>query len=256
MNINALSSNGLNGYRPNQNFGANPLAPAGNLQQGGFNQDGTGLSREAQQAAGAQGAGRNGGSQQLTAALSRDINGVLQAQTAGDQNRGQQALQQLGQTYQQGQQSGMLQQVNPAVRGTAESLLGINKGEEGKGGGGGGGGPKEAGGGEEGRRSRKGERAKDKPYDEEMLKKLEELLGKDKADKAKEDCKECDKHKKHDDKDAKTDTKPGETKAHSVADHKKTDKVGETKPVKTAAAKTPKTTVKKSGGGAKKTKAA
>lgn len=82
---------------------------------------------------------------QATAALTQGIGQVLQSQSGGEQGGGEQALQQLGQTYQQIQQSGQLEQVPAMIRQTAESLLGINQGEQGQGGGGGGAG--EAGGG-------------------------------------------------------------------------------------------------------------
>ena len=126
MKLNSLNLNIANN-RGNQFQQPGSLAPVGQTGQSQSRPgDRTGLSREAQQAAGAQGM-RGGSAQQLTQALSRDIGQVLQAQGSGDQNRSQQALQQLGQTYQQGQQSGQLQQVPPMVRQTAESLLGINQ---------------------------------------------------------------------------------------------------------------------------------
>ena len=150
MKLNSLNLNIANN-RGNQFQQPGSLAPVGQTGQSQSRPgDRTGLSREAQQAAGAQGM-RGGSAQQLTQTLSRDIGQVLQAQGSGDQNRSQQALQQLGQTYQQGQQSGQLQQVPPMVRQTAESLLGINQQgqgqaqQAGKGGGCSGGG--EAGGG-------------------------------------------------------------------------------------------------------------
>ncbi|MFA7483280.1 MAG: hypothetical protein WC314_22435, partial [Vulcanimicrobiota bacterium] len=156
------------------------------------------------------------------------------------------------QTYEQGAQSGQLEQVPGAVRQTAESLLGINKGEEGqKGGGGcggGGGGPKEGGGAEEAGDKQGDSKGK---FDEETLKKLEELLGADKAEKCKKDGKCCD---KKDGEDAKTDSKAGDTKTDSKIDTKsdtKTDsKVESTagsKPATSQATKAPKST----GGGPK-----
>ncbi|MCA9780125.1 MAG: hypothetical protein KC800_25535 [Candidatus Eremiobacteraeota bacterium] len=99
---------------------------------------------------GPQGAGQGGqGQGQAAAALTQGIGQVLQAQSGGDQQAGQQALQQLGQTYQQVQQSGQLEQVPGMIRQTAESMLGINQGQEGGGGGGEAGGAGGAGGGGE-----------------------------------------------------------------------------------------------------------
>jgi hypothetical protein len=223
-----------------------------------------GLSREAQQAGGA---GQGGGAQRLTQALAQGIGQVMQAQSSGDENSGKQALQGLKQTYDQGAQSGQLEQVPGPVRQTAESLLGINKGEEGqKGGGGGcggGGGAKEGGGAEQGGDKQGGcEKGKESKFDEETLKKLEELLGKDKAEECKKDGK-CDEHKdkKTDDKEAKTDSKAGDAKTDSKVDSK-TDTKADTKvdaPRKTtkpAAAKAPKAPPKTVGGGGGKKKAA
>ena len=217
-----------------------------------------GLSREAQQAGGA---GQGGGAQRLTQALAQGIGQVMQAQSSGDENAGKQALQGLKQTYDQGSQSGQMEQVPGPIRQTAESLLGINKGQEGqKGGGGcgGGGGAKEGGGAEQGGDKQGGpEEGKESKFDEETLKKLEELLGKDKAEECKKDGK-CDKHKdKKDDKDAKTDSKAGDAKTDSKVDTKtdtKADKKVDApkKSAKPAAAKTPKAPPKTGGGGGKK----
>lgn len=217
-----------------------------------------GLSREAQQAGGA---GQGGGAQRLTQALAQGIGQVMQAQSSGDENAGKQALQGLKQTYDQGAQSGQMEQVPGPVRQTAESLLGINKGEEGqKGGGGCGGGgcggAKEGGGAEQGGdKQGEAEKGKESKFDEETLKKLEELLGKDKAEECKKDGK-CDKHKdkKTDDKDAKTDSKAGDAKTDSKVDSKtdtKTDSKVDApkKSSKPAAAKAPKPRIKSGGGG-------
>lgn len=235
MAINALNPNSAQQFRPNS--APNQVQGPGQAQQNnnpalGRGNDQSGLSPEAQQAAGAQGAqNQGGGAQQLTAALAQGIGKVMQSQSSGDENAGQQALQQLGQTYQQGQQSGQLEQVNPTVRGMAESLLGVEKGEEGKkeGGGGGkcggGGQPKEAG--EKGGAEEAG-KGEDKKFDDEFLKKLEQILGKDKADEAKKNG-ECDKGEKKgkcdksDDKDAKSDSKVGDVKTDSKVDSKKSD---------------------------------
>lgn len=255
MAINALNPNSVQQFRPNG--GAPAFGPAalqgGPQQNGGPRGDQMGFSPEAQQAGGP---GQQGGAQRLTQALAQNIGQVLQAQSSGDQNSSQQALQGLKQTYEQGAQSGQLEQVPGAVRQTAESLLGINKGEEGqKGGGGcggGGGGPKEGGGAEEAGDKQGDSKGK---FDEETLKKLEELLGSDKAEKCKKDSKcgdkKCD---KKDGEDAKTDSKAGETKTDSKIDTKsdtKTDsKVESTagsKPSTSQATKAPKPT----GGGPK-----
>ena len=256
MAINALNPNSIQAFRPlgGGGFGPAPLQ-AGPQQGGGPRGDQMGLSREAQQAGGA---GQGGGAQRLTQALAQGIGQVMQAQSSGDENAGKQALQGLKQTYDQGAQSGQMEQVPGPVRQTAESLLGINKGEEGqKGGGGGcggGGGAKEGGGAEQGGDKQGGpEKGKESKFDEETLKKLEELLGKDKAEECKKDGK-CDKHKDKnaDDKDAKTDSKAGDAKTDSKVDSK-TDAKADTKvdaPKKTtkpAAAAPPKT-----GGGGKK----
>lgn len=223
MKLNSLNLNIANN-RGNQFQQPGSLAPVGQTGQSQSRPgDRTGLSREAQQAAGAQGM-RGGSAQQLTQALSRDIGQVLQAQGSGDQNRSQQALQQLGQTYQQGQQSGQLQQVPPMVRQTAESLLGINQQGQGQaqqagkgggcsgggeaGGGGQAGGPSESSGGGSAGDAAAQEDKKDFP--EEILKKLEELLGKDKAKEAAEESKtdksdKAEKGDKKDGNDAKTE---------------------------------------------------
>lgn len=185
----------------------------------------------------------------------------MQAQQSGDENQSKQALDGLKQTYDSGAKSGQLEQVPGPVRQTAESLLGIDKQKEGGGGGkcGGGGQPKEGGEAQD----KKGEgcqKGDDKKFDEETLKKLEELLGKDKCDKCKKD-KGCDKKGDRDEKDKKCDSKAGEHKTSDTVADSKPGKVDATskpsktsKPAKTAAAKpaAAKPAPRPSGGGSKK----
>lgn len=175
---------GIGGFRP-QNFGlgnqfsggAAPAAGlAGNQAVNGFgNGDGTQISPEAQAAAGAQGLGGfPGGGQQIEQQL---IQGIQAVTLTGDKT-------QLQQAYQQGQQSNF-QGVRPQVKQAAEQLLGVGQQQDAQQGQQGGGAPQSGGAPESGGTPEAGQSEQagndQSKFPEEILKKLDELLGKNKA---------------------------------------------------------------------------
>ena len=135
-------------------------------------------------------------------------NRLVRPNSPGDQNAAQQATQQLGQTYQQGSQSGAIQEADKNVVKAVEQKLGIgqDQGEGGEQGGGpqqagggqqGGGGPQEAGGPQQGNEAGNKGEGGDKKGDDKVCDKvkdpLDKVLGKDK-------CEKCNKEKKVDKK--------------------------------------------------------
>lgn len=184
--FNNLSSGGMGGQGAvNLNLGAGGIAGA----------DQTSLSSEAR--------GGSSKAQQYSNKFTQDTLGALQAQSSGDDKKGQQALKQLGNTYKQGQENGLLDGVNPAIKGLAEQLLGAGKGEQagsgqcggGKSGGcgggkGGGAGEAQGGGGSSGGGCSR--ESDEKKFDKEVLDQLEKLLGKDKAEELKKESESKD----------------------------------------------------------------
>ncbi|MFA7479538.1 MAG: hypothetical protein WC314_03475 [Vulcanimicrobiota bacterium] len=202
MNINSLNrfgaSNLLTGF--NQLPGAGASGGRGSSGGGLAKTDGISLSNEAR-------AGNASKAQQYSNKFTQDTLTAMQAQGGGDQKQGQQAVKQLENTYNQGKESGLLEQVNPSIRGLAEQLLGNTQGEQsgcqgggeksggcggGKSGGCGGGGPEQAQSGSSGGGCAKKE--DENKFDKEVLDQLEKLLGKksecsEKASGAEDRCK-------------------------------------------------------------------